>query len=158
MSDQQDVKHKQICIEYDKWMEDVWVHSTRWIALLSNSKTVWQDDGRPGVEDLPAWVRLKNYCEEENEYIKELQLQFRSNNSGKIYSDADGFFFSKLLKASFKSARKMKVFNSDYYLIGRVLGDEVHIDKWNIPALVLEEQFIRKTDDCLDNIIWSNNV
>ena len=37
-----------------------------WIVKLSNGETVYQDDGRPDVEPESAWLRLKQYCEDNN--------------------------------------------------------------------------------------------
>ena len=36
-----------------------------WIAKLSNGETIYQDDGRPEVEPASAWLRLKDYCDQE---------------------------------------------------------------------------------------------
>lgn len=140
----------QVCTALDKWMEDTWVHSTRWIVELSNGETVWQDDGRPGMEE-SAWVRLKNYCEANDLKIKNLKLKFRNNMPDVVYEGGD-FFFSKLLRASFISS-KGTAKNDHFYLIGVTEGDKVHIDKWLVPALVVEESFERDRVDCEDNII-----
>lgn len=140
----------QVCTSLDKWMEDTWVHSTRWVVELDNGEMVWQDDGRPGVED-SAWVRLKNYCEYHGFKIKNLKLQFRNNTPDVLYQGGD-FFFSKLLRASFIST-KGTAKNSHYYLIGVTDGDKVMIDKWLVPALVVQESFERDRSECEENMI-----
>ena len=140
----------QVCTSLDKWMEDTWVHSTRWVVELSNGETVWQDDGRPGLED-SAWVRLKNYCEQNSLKIKNLRLKFRNNMPDKVYEGGD-FFFSKLIRAAFISS-KGAADNSHYYLIGVTNGDTVMIDKWLVPALVLQDSFERNRSECEENII-----
>lgn len=140
----------QVCTSLDKWMEDTWVHSTRWVVELSNGETVWQDDGRPGIED-SAWIRLKNYCEYHGLSIKNLRLQFRNNMPDVLYQGGD-FFFSKLVRAHFISNKGMAD-NKYFYLIGVTDGDTVKIDKWLIPALVMQETLERNRSECEDNII-----
>lgn len=145
--------NSQVCTHLDKWMHDTWVFSTRWIVELSNGETVWQDDGRPDVEEESAWVRLKNYCELNNLFIVSMRVEFRNNKYHHVWRDADGYFFSKLLRASFTSAKKMDVLNVDFYLLGSVHGDKVNIHKLHVPSLNFEGFINRDYEECKENII-----
>lgn len=145
--------YAKVCTSLDSWMEETWVFSTRWIVQLSNGETVWQDDGRPGLKEASAWVRLKNYCELFNLHITSMCLKFRNHTYGTVFENKEAYFFSKSLKASFKSAKTMDVLNIDYYLFGYKDGDKVHITKVTCPALTFEEQITRNYHDCLDNMI-----
>ena len=64
-----------ICTTEDAFLEDKPI----WIASLSNGQTAFQDDDREGVYHHSAWVRLKDYCEQEGVYINDLKIKFRSH-------------------------------------------------------------------------------
>lgn len=148
-----DSENTQVCTEPDKWMQDTWVHSTRWVVELSNGETVWQDDGRPGLSEDSAWIRLKNYCEMNGYCIKSMRVEFRNNKPEQVYTGGEAYFFSKLIRGAFSSAKKVEVFNSHYYLIGMLKEGKVHIDKWLTPSLVVQDKYIRDAEKCKDNLI-----
>jgi len=151
------LKNSEVCTQLDKWMDDTWVHSTRWVVELSNGETVWQDDGRPGLDEDSAWVRLKNYCENNGYTIKSMRLQFRNNKPEQVYSGGESYFFSKLIRASFGTSKNDQVLNTHYYLVGMQKDGAVYIDKWLVPALVVQDTYVRSVYDCQENLIGGYN-
>ena len=65
-----------------------------WIATLSNGETIYQDDDRPNIEPASAWVRLKQYCEENSFHITNLKVRNRTHIE-EVGSGHDGYFFCK---------------------------------------------------------------
>ena len=63
-----------------------------WIAELSNGEMIYQDDGKPDCYPESAWLRLKEYCEQNNLSIKSISVKNRSIQK-QIVSDADSFTF-----------------------------------------------------------------
>lgn len=147
------IKNSEVCTELDKWMHDTWVSSTRWIVELSNGETVWQDDGRPGLDEESAWIRLKNYCEYYGHKITSMRLQFRNHRPLPVYEGGDAYFFSKLIRASFSNGKKPGAVNTHYYLVGMLKDGKVHIDKWHVPALVIHDTYERFASECVENLI-----
>lgn len=65
----------QLCIKRDDFIWDKAV----WVVTLSDDTEVWQDDGREGVHEPNAWIRLGRYCAETGLTIKTMNLRFRSH-------------------------------------------------------------------------------
>ena len=68
-----------VCKEYDKYLTEFSEKNAIWFVTLSNGETVYQDDDRPNIEPSSAWLRLKTYCKENDVYITEMFLKYRSN-------------------------------------------------------------------------------
>tara|TARA_Y100001963_G_scaffold58553_1_gene81914 strand:+ start:16480 stop:16929 length:450 start_codon:yes stop_codon:yes gene_type:complete len=103
-----------------------------WIVKLSNGETVYQDDGRPDVKPESAWLRLKQYCEENNLYITNMKLKNRSNQVD-LGSDHDGYFFCKVAGSFMFSGDTNHSFKIGYLNDGRL-----RVRKWNLPAILPE--------------------
>lgn len=115
-----------ICTVDDEFIRD----NMRWVVVLSNGKTVYQDDNRPGLEEPSAWIRLRNYCKSKNVFITEMWLQFRSNRILIEPKNAAGYFFVK---------SAWGVWGDDVtyqaYVMGVVVGNEIRTTTWKIPEL-----------------------
>jgi hypothetical protein len=108
---------------------------TIWVACLNNGETIYQDDMVPG--NTSAWVRMGEYCKENELYLVDLELQFRQFVK-KQPSNAEGYFFCKsLLSAMFS----LSVLN--YYSVGYVEDGVIYSQKWKVPELVLEMEHER---------------
>lgn len=112
----------------DDWLKETFEHQTRWIVELSDGTEVIQDDGRPSEAE-PAWLRLGEYCRDNNLFIKSMRLQFRSHIEH-IGSDADGFFFSKSIGGGFGGK------NFHAYLTGTLRDGILKVVKWSVPELL----------------------
>lgn len=135
----------------DDWLNDQFERFARWIVELSNGETAFQDDRRPGLAEPSGWKRLKEYCYQNNLFIKSMRLQFRSHVEH-VDSEADGFFFCK----SITSGLGAGITNS--YLTGTVRDAILTVRKWQVPELIRRpflddsmEQIrdIEKSKDCL---------
>lgn len=136
-----------VCIQEDDFIFE----KLRWIAELSNGQRVYQDDGRPGLQEYSAWIRLKDYCKQEGIYITNLYLQFRSNHVHPLPAKAEGYFFS----------HKSAIFSwggetYGFYLVGHVEGDVIKVKEYKVPELILFREEERSVDSGKGNIIWTN--
>lgn len=115
-----------------------------WSARLSTGEVVTMDDGRPGLEPESAWLRLASRCASEGVSVRELWLHFRSNVVRSILpTDAAGYFFSKAVMGFLTSGQ-----THWFFLVGHLVGDEVHVQKWAVPELILMETEVRPADGC----------
>lgn len=122
-----------------------------WHARLSNGLTIIQDDGRPGMDISSAWIRLGNYCREQQVKIEKLWVKFRSNVVDELPEFADGYFFSKGV---------IKTMDSEHclysYLIGHQIGNKVYVNRYSTPALILIQQSCRESDGIQEALIRNN--
>ena len=117
-----------------------------WIATLSNGETIYQDDDRPNVEPASAWVRLKQYCEENNFYITNLKIRNRTHIE-EVGSDYDGYFFCKGAGALMFSDFVVHTYN-----IGVLEGEKLKVQIWRLPELLperFEERDPYQSPECL---------
>lgn len=138
---------------FDEWVQERLESHTFWIAILSNGEQVYQDDER---YDEPAWVRLKQYCEENNTHIQKLLIKFRSHTE-LVYTDEDneGIFLRRSVLGSLFSTR-----NSHFFIIGKVRGDKIYTDKWLVPEIIKDEHEsgIREVSENKESIIWNTTT
>jgi len=113
-----------------------------WQAELSSGEVVTMDDGRPGVDEPSAWVRLGHYCRRNGLRIRRLWLKFRSNVARDILpADADGYFFCKSALGMLNSADTYH-----FYLVGFIRDGSLTVQRWQVPELVLIESESRPID------------
>lgn len=133
----------------DSFILDNKEHTTRWVVKLSNGENIYYDDYRPDLEEHSSWLRLKKYCEINNFYIVSMYLQFRSHYEN-LESDKQGYYFSKVIKGSVHRV-------SHYFLVGYLENETVHITKYSVPSLLVQEKFTRTKEECKDCLIWQKN-
>lgn len=110
---------------------------TRWVAVLSNSLTVYQDDNRYGESDA-AWIRLKNYCQTNKVTIEKLRIQFRTNIQE--FTSADGFYFTKGVAGELFNGGQNSY---NYFVIGLVKNGEVHKTWYKIPEIISDRTMVQ---------------
>lgn len=115
-----------ICKKEDDFVRD----SPRWTAALSNGETVYMDDNRPGLEEPSAWLRLKKYCRDNNIYIVEFWLQFRSNRILVEPRNAEGYYFVKAAWGVWGDGITHHAF-----VAGAVVDGKIRGMKWKVPEL-----------------------
>ena len=136
----------KVCVEPDIYLGQYCDKNCIWIVELSNGQTVFQDDSRPDVYPESAWIRLKQYCKNENVYIDSMRLQFRSNEID-IGSGADGYYFCKGVSAFMTTN-----ITNHLYIAGILDNDVVRVSRWKVPELIKEGTELRNPDlagDCL---------
>jgi len=93
------------------------------------------------------WTALKKRCEEEDIYIKELSLQFRSHEVKLDISDVDGIYLIRSIKGQFNGESK------HYFTFGRIFGDQVFKQLWLVPELILENTSDETIEQCFEEAI-----
>lgn len=131
----------------DDFLVERWENYTRWVVKLSNKQCVFQDDGRPGVYPESAWLRLKDYCSENDLWIVSMFLQFRSHVEH-LPNNAAGYFFKKGVRGGGFDTKEL-------FLTGIQYGSEVEITKWYVPELLVSSKEIRLAHECEKYLIKS---
>lgn len=139
----------QVCTVDDEYVRD----RVRWVAVLSNGETVYEDDDRPGLDEPSAWKRLKAYCQDQNVCIVQLWLQFRSNRVHVEPDNADGYF---LVKSAFGVWGDAQTFHA--YILGSLVDGKIETVKWKVPELVALEKQERVVDYNSPSLILSGQV
>ena len=131
------LKSYNLCVKRDDFIWDKVV----WIATLDHDIEVWQDDGREGLEEPNAWIRLKNYIEENNDYIRKFELKFRSHMISLPKSKA--YYFTKGILGS--TAMK----NNIHYANAGFLRDDnkIEVSWYKIPELLVTKTVIKEMSE-----------
>lgn len=136
-----------ISFEIDSFIEDR--DETIWFALLSDGRTVYQDDGRPELAEFSAWKRLKKFCEENHLFVKKVYIKFRSHTES-MPESSDGYFFRYGAMGSPADDKLYK-----YYICGPIINSQIHVTKWRIPEIIVESTEVRDLEGNEDGIICS---
>lgn len=139
-----------VSFEIDDFINDK--DETIWIATLSDGRKVYQDDDRPEHQEKRAWVRLQAFCSKNNLFVTQMSIKFRSHNEDNPVS-SEGYFFRKGVLGQFGSTKSV-----NYYLTGPIIDGKIHVTKWRIPELIIEEQEVRPIDGNEDGIIWNQSL
>jgi hypothetical protein len=126
-----------ICTIDDYYVRD----RMRWVVVLSDGQTVYEDDDRPGIDEPSAWKRLKIYCSENSVNIVEMWLQFRSNRVMIEPRNANGYF---LIKSAYGIWGDTETFHA--YIVGILIDGVVQTVKWKVPELISMESETRYVD------------
>jgi len=116
-----DLPQNILCVEQDAFLED----RVMWIAFLSHKKytfelKVYQDDGRPGLEESVAWKRLWDFCQSTGCYVRRIRIKFRSHSKEVPFSENNsGCYFSYATSKDINSDS-----TSDYYVLGFLHSDQ----------------------------------
>jgi hypothetical protein len=139
--------NNEVCKVDDDFVRDKF----RWVAVLANGETIYEDDGRPGLDEPSAWKRLKMYCKGHKTYIIELWLQFRSNRVQVQPTHADGYY---LVKCVFGFWGEVSTHHA--YIVGALVDGKIHASKWQSPDLTLLESSTRIPDYESPSLICRN--
>lgn len=114
---------------------------TRWVAVLSDGRRVYEDYNRPEYQD-SAWLRLGRFIRQSGLGIAEVYLQFRSHEEHPLPKNARGYFLRKSIIQFFGQAPV------DFYLLG-YLDDHnrVQLARWQAPELIQIESETRDPAD-----------
>ena len=118
--------------ETDKFLKE----KTIWVAELSDGAIVYQDDGRPGLDQPSAWLRMKDYVDENNLYIENLSIKFRSHvekiRSGEFYH------FSKAIACMVGESYE------DYFIFSSLNSGKLTRVWYMIPHILVTNKTITK--------------
>ena len=133
--------------EFDSYINQYADSNPIWIAELSNGEKVYQDDGRPNVQPESAWLRLGQYCKENDLYIEGIKVRNRSHVEDVGFGH-DGYFFCKGAGALLFQDMTVHTFN-----IGHIEGGKLYVRTWKLPELIperFEERSLHDTPhECL---------
>ena len=138
-----------ITTSWDKFDQDEIESKSFWIAELSNGVSAIQDG-----ED--SWIRLRNYCLENNVFIEKLLIKFRSHIETAFINsdDIEAFFLCRSILGGFFSEK-----NWHSYVVGKVVKGKLTREKWQIPEVIKtedDEQPIDKFDErCF---LWKKQI
>jgi hypothetical protein len=130
MTDKQYIMPPQLfdlCTQRDEFIWDKPV----WIAELSNGIEIWQDDGREGLWEHSAWIRLGKYIQSTGLKIKKLTIRFRSH----IITIPKGraYYFTRGLLGKMGSKTQQH-----FFCVGHLNEDDVFVVLWyKVPELVV---------------------
>lgn len=137
----------------------MWENHTIFIAKLCNGEEVYDDSGREGMEPSYAWYRLKQYVVENQLWIVDLTLKYKSHVIT-IPSNKDGYYLGRGNVANVSDVRidRSNYFIPGYYEDGKILRewykipelesmetDEIGFDI-NHPALIMKPEYYGKTE------------
>lgn len=130
-----------ICTEVDNWLQERMMGSTVWVVKLNDETIVYQDDDRNYPGD-SAWLRLKQYCEQNQKYIISMYLKFRSHVEH-LPDNKEGYSFIKSLRGFYSSELQYHFYNCGY------LHDDGSFifEKWKVPELLMDLKEARNLDD-----------
>ena len=135
-----------VCKQFDEFMQIYAEGHPRWEVVLNNNERIYQDDGRADIKPQSAWLRLNNYCKENNLYIKEMTIMFRDNVFA-LPPNMDGYFFSKGARGMFGSTRTMQLF-----FVGTLQNGRLEVSCWKVPEMLkewTEERNPSEAGECL---------
>lgn len=121
-----------LTFSYDDYVQDFQdAGNAIWVTELSDGRSVYMDDYRPGVEPHSAWMRLRRYLKDNPLKIDTIYLRFRSNIIREVVPyRADGYFFSRKLLGEWGSPDPVKML-----VLGYLQGDTVFTTDWTSPSL-----------------------
>ena len=122
-----------------------------WIVTLNTGRKIFQDDGRPGEDEPSAWIRLKQYLDDNKHlYIDSISLKFGShiiNNF--IPPNVPAIYFSKAIITT------LDIESKECFIVGFQGGD---VNKFFRYWYILPELECIKSDEMHISKLFSNCI
>jgi hypothetical protein len=135
-----------VCIAWDQFMDNYAEGQPHWRVTLNNGEQIFQDDHRPGECPTSAWLRLHEYCKQNNLHIVDMSIRFRDNVHA-LPSNADGYYFSLGVRAGLSCPVSMPLF-----FVGTLQNGVLMVQCWKVPEMLYEwteERDPEGTPECL---------
>lgn len=129
-----------------EYSSSVYESTPIWIAQLSDGQIAYQDESIGN-----SFLKLREYCIDNNLYITDLKLRFRSHLEHVYDGSGDGLFLRKSILGGIFDLR-----NYHSLIIGRVEKDIIYTNKWSVPELINTEQDERPIENNLESIIFKD--
>lgn len=119
-----------------------------WIPLFKKNKSaIWirgllSNDEEINFDNTKQWRDLKDYCEENKVFFKELYIQFKSHQEKIDIKGVDGIYIGRAIRGSIASGS-----NTHYYVVAAVRGEVMYKKWWVTPELIVEKE---NEDDVTD--------
>jgi len=128
-----------------------------WISKYRGNKdAIWikckLTDGRQFYhDDFNGWIDIKRICEEEQVFVKELKLSFRSHEVElDIEEDCEAVYLIKSVMGQMGSETK------HYYTTGILRDNTVYKKMWLIPELVVDKELEDDVSECFKQAMIYN--
>ena len=124
-----------VCKQWDSYMQRRFRDNAIWTAYLSNGETIFSDDNRPDVQPASSWLRLVNYCNENDLHITKIGFKFSSQEHVPFENPEglEGVLFSRGAGVDLFSGQTF-----DKFIWGLVDGDQVRCTKYTVPDCQFE--------------------
>jgi len=116
-----------------------------WIKVkLTNGKQFYHDNFK-------GWIEVKKICDEEDLFVEELKLSFRSHEISVDLSDAEAIYLITSAMGQIGAETK------HYYTTGVLKGGIVYKQMWLIPELVVDKEFEENIEECFRQAVIYND-
>lgn len=97
------------------------------------------------------WYAVKEHCENNSVFVKDLHLQFRSHKIIIEIRDCEGVYLVRSAMGAVGQPTK------NYYTVGLLKDDGlVHKQMWLVPELILDKEFEDKISSCFSEAMIYN--
>ena len=127
-----------VCTVNDGFLGD----QTGWWVELNDGQRAYMDDGRPGLQERSAWLRLIEYCKQTGLYPINFVIQFR-DHAESLPAHAEGYFFSLGALGGTQMTETFSLFVTGYKV-----GNIVKVRKWKVPEIIVISDEDRLFEDC----------
>ena len=116
-----------------------------WIKVkLTNGKQFYHDNFK-------GWIEVKKICDEEDLFVEELKLSFRSHEISVDLSDAEAIYLITSAMGQIGAETK------HYYTTGVLKDGIVYKQMWLIPELVVDKEFEENIEECFRQAVIYND-
>lgn len=122
--------------EYRKNKNAIWIR-----GILSNDEEFYHDK-------FDGWISIKNRCEKENLFLRELSLQFRSHQVNIDLKDAEAIYLIRSAMGKFGETN-----SREYYTTGILKNGKVYKQMWVLPELIVEKELIDDIEECFEEAL-----
>lgn len=125
----------------------------KWLKhYKSNKQAIWINvrltNGQEFYNDkFEGWLDVVNRCNEEDLFVEELALQFRSHEVKIDLTDAEGLYIVRCVMGQFGSK------TSQYIITGILKKDIVYKEWWLVPELVANKHTEDPVKDCFEEAL-----
>ena len=126
---------------------------TNWLEqYISNKSAIWINvmltNGQEFYYDkYDGWLSIKEKCEKEALFVKELTLQFRSHEVEIDLTDAEGVYLIRSAMGQFGGTTK------NYFTTGILKQNKVYKKMWIVPELVVDKEIEDNIEDCFEEAL-----
>jgi len=126
----------------DKWLEQYRSNKHAiWINIrLTNGEELYYDE-------YDGWLTVKKICDEEDIFIEEISLQFRSHEVDIDLTDAEGIYLVRSVMGQFGGITK------NYFTTGILKQNKVYKKMWIVPELIVDKEVVDNIEDCFEEAL-----
>ena len=128
-----------------------------WLSRYrSNKDAIWikcklTDDRQFYHDDFKGWLQIKDICDTDGVFVKELKLSFRSHEISVDLDDAEAVYLIKSVMGQIGADTK------HYYTTGVLKEGIVYKQMWLIPELVIDKEFEENIEECFRQAVIYND-